>query len=299
MNYLIVVCGPTAVGKTELAIFIAKHFQTEIISADSRQFYNELNIGVAKPTDEQLKKVKHHFINSISVFDDYNVGKFEKDALRVLEEIFLKKNIAVLVGGSGLYIKAVCEGLDEYPDIDKEIREQVKSLYEEKGIVALQEELRKRDKKYFEQVDKENPHRLIRALEVCISTGKPFSSFQFLEKKKRNFIPIKIGLNIKREKLYEKVNQRVDDMFKDGLLEEAKNLFPNKTLNSLQTVGYQELFDCMDKRISMQEATDLIKQHTRNYAKRQITWFNKDKDIRWFQPDEREKILKYLRSKIK
>lgn len=297
-KFLFVVCGPTAVGKTALAIWIAKNFETEIISADARQFYKEMNIGTAKPNENELNSVPHHFINSLSVEQDYSAGDFEKEAIPVLEKIFSKKNSAVLVGGSGLFIKAVCEGLDEFPVVNQQIRDELRKEFEAKGISFLQEKLKELDAEYFAIVDKENHRRLIRALEVCLSTGKTFSEFHKHEKKERNFQIIKIGLNLPREKLYERINLRVDEMIKSGLVEEAEKLFPLRKLNALQTVGYVELFDYFEKKISLNEAIEKIKQHTRNYAKRQLTWFNQDKTIHWFLPNEDEKIISFLQSQI-
>ena len=300
--FLVVILGPTASGKTTLAIEVAKALGTEILSADSRQFFKEMSIGTAKPSAEELKQVKHHFINSLSIKDEYNVGMFEQDALKVLEEIYKKKNVAVMAGGSGLYIDAVCSGFDEVPEADKEIRTAIIERYKVEGIEYLRSALKKLDEVHYKKVDIKNPHRLIRAIEVCMITGRPYSEQRKGEKKKRDFIPIKIGLNIDREKLYEKINDRVDEMIKSGLLDEARALSPFRvgaTPNSLNTVGYKELFDHLDGKYDRARAVELIKQNTRNFAKRQMTWFRKDKEITWFDPKEKKTILEFIISKAR
>ena len=294
---LIIICGPTAVGKTAVAVELATELHTEIISADSRQFFREMNIGTAKPSPQELKAAKHHFINSLSVTDEYNVGMFERDALKILDSIFQKKDYALLVGGSGLYINAVCNGFDEVPQADKEIRNNLAEMYKQEGITYLQNTLQKLDPEHFKKMDIKNPHRLIRAIEVCITTGKLYSELRKGEKKKRNFDVIRIGLTLDREKLYAKINARVDQMMKEGLLEEVKALAPLRArgnLNSLQTVGYKELFDHLDGKTDLNRAIELIKQNTRNFAKRQMTWFRKDDEIKWFAPQEIQKILDYV-----
>ncbi|MFI5164241.1 MAG: tRNA (adenosine(37)-N6)-dimethylallyltransferase MiaA [Bacteroidia bacterium] len=312
---LIVILGPTAVGKTAAAIHAAKELGTEIISADSRQFFKEMNIGTAKPSEEELRSVKHHFINSLSIHDEYNVGMFERDALNVLDKIFQKKNTAVMVGGSGLYINAVCNGFDEVPEADKEIRAGITALYKHEGIEYLQSTLKKLDEEHYKKIDIKNPHRLIRAIEVCMITGKTYSELRKGEKQKRNFTVIKIGLTMEREKLYQKINERVDKMMAEGLLQEVIALAPFRAggkLNSLQTVGYKELFNHLDVLTSanaqspfrqpqvategLGHAIDLIKQNTRNFAKRQMTWFRKDKEINWFDASEKEKMMQYIRN---
>jgi len=295
-KYLIVIAGPTAVGKTILAIHLAKHFNTEVISSDSRQFFKEINIGTAKPSIEELKMAKHHFINSISIHDEYNVGMFEADALQCLEEIFTRHDIAILCGGSGLYINAVCNGMDELPEQDSELRDELNSLFKEQGIEALREKLQLLDPDYFETVDKANPHRIIRAIEVCMLTGMKYSELRKKQNAHRPFIAIKIGIEDEREIVYDKINERVDKMFADGLEEEAKSLYPYRHFNALQTVGYKELFDYFDNKSSLSEAVNLIKQHTRNYAKRQWTWFRKDREMKWFKMGEEEKVIDYISS---
>ena len=291
---LIIITGPTAIGKTGLAVFIAKFLKTEIISFDSRQFYKEMKIGTAVPTDEERAEVPHHFIQNLSIHQDYTVGDFEKDALQKLEELFQKHDTVVMVGGSGMFEKAVTEGLDEFPEIDKSIREELNQEFENQGIEPLQNELQQVDPEYFEQVDINNPVRIIRALEIYRGTGKPFSSFRKKQTAPRNFNLIKIGLELPREEIYERINRRVDLMMEEGLLEEVQSLYEFKHLNSLQTVGYKELFDYLDGKTELDFAVDEIKKNTRRYAKRQLTWYRKDENIKWFSPFEKEEILDYI-----
>lgn len=293
-KYLIVVCGPTAVGKTSLAIDLALHYHTEIISADSRQFFKEMNIGTAKPSTEELASAVHHFIGNISINSDYNAGTFENEALSMLSELFKVKNCIILVGGSGLYINALCNGMDEIPKINPEIRIQLNQQFEKEGIEKLLEELKELDPIFYEEVDQHNHIRVIRALEVCKSTLIPFSSFRKKTKKIRDFEVIKIGLNLEREALYAQINHRVDQMLLAGLENEVRSLKEFRHLNALHTVGYSEFFEYFDGNTSYNEAIDLIKQHTRNFAKRQLTWFNKDADIQWFTPYDFEKIVQYI-----
>ena len=298
-NYLINILGPTAIGKTSLSIKIARHFETEIISADSRQFFREMKIGTAVPEKEELQAVPHHFIQHISIEDQYSVGDFERDAIKKLDELFSKNSIAVMVGGSGLYLKAVTEGLDEFPKVDPGIRENLNRHLEEDGIDWLQKKLYVLDPEYYKIADVQNPHRLIRALEICIETGKPFSSFLNQQKPARNFKKINIGLTAERETIYERINRRVDIMIENGLIEEAKNLYKKKDLNALNTVGYKELFDHFDGNIDLETAISEIKKNTRRFAKRQLTWFRKDPEIKWFKFDEdSEKIFKYIETEI-
>ena len=297
LKRLIVVLGPTAVGKTTISIQLAKHFNTEVISADSRQFYREISIGTAKPTAAEQQGIRHHFIDSLSIFEDYSAGRFEEDCLALLDKLFNEKDTLILTGGSGLYIKALLEGFDAFPEVPKVVREELQQGYKNKGITFLQEELKQRDPDYFKVVDQDNPRRLIRALEVCVATNQPFSSFQQSKKtatQPRNFQPVKVGLNIDRQALYEKINKRVDDMMKQGLQEEVKSVYAYKHLNSLQTVGYQELFDYFDGKISLEKAVELIKRNTRRYAKRQLTWFRKDPEIKWFSPGDYEAIIQHI-----
>lgn len=297
-KHLIVVVGPTAIGKTALAIQIAKYFQTEIISADSRQFYREMSIGTAKPSEKELSAVHHHFINSHSITEEFTVGDFETKALKCLDHIFQKKENAVLVGGSGLFINAITEGFDDLPKAPAEIRNELNKLHQEQGILALQEKLKELDPDYYAAVDIQNPQRVIRALEVSLTTGKPFSSYRTGSRKKRAFNIIKIGLSVDRETLYNQVNNRVDQMISAGLLEEVKGLLPFRNLNALNTVGYVEIFNFLDGKATLDEAIALIKQNTRRFAKRQLTWFRRDQEIEWFSPDQFPDILNYINSRI-
>ncbi len=294
---LLVVVGPTAVGKTATSIGLAKRYNTEIISADSRQFFREISTGTAKPSAEELNEVTHHFINSHSVDEVVNVGSYEEEAIKLIENLFLSKDILILTGGSGLYIDAVCFGIDPLPESNEILREELNQTLSTQGIEALQNQLKELDPEYYTQVDLGNPHRLMRAIEVCILSGKPYSSFRIKKKKERTFEIIKVGLNRQREFLYEQINKRVDNMLADGLVDEARTVYPKKHINALQTVGYSELFDFFDGKISLVQAIERIKQNTRRYAKRQLTWFNKDKEITWFEPDEFEKIIAFINSK--
>jgi len=279
---LITIVGPTAIGKTSLSILIASYFKTEIISCDSRQFYKEMTIGTAVPEKEELAEVPHHFIQNRSVFEDYNVGAFERDALNVLDTLFKKHNIVVMVGGSGLYVKAVIEGLDDFPKIDSTIRLELNNIYKNEGIIPLQQQLKKLDIETYNTISLDNPQRIIRALEICIGTNLPYSSFKGKGKRKRDFESIIVGLNGDRQKIYDRINYRVDLMVKKGLLDEAKKLHPQKSLNALQTVGYKELFLFFDGKITKEYAVEEIKKNTRRFAKRQLTWFKKNTNIMWF-----------------
>ena len=283
---LIIIAGPTAVGKTAVAIELARQLKTEIISADSRQFFREMTIGTAKPTVEELGQVGHHFINSHSISESFSVGDFEKQVLALLDDFFRQHDTAILAGGSGLYIKAICEGFDELPPASKQIRDDLNRAFKEQGITCLQEKLRSVDPVYYQQVDLNNPQRLIRALEVALSTGKPFSSYRTAAINKRPFRCLKIGLNLPREILYERINQRVDNMVKEGLIEEARSLLPYRHLNALNTVGYSELFNYFAGMTDLNKAIELIKQNTRRFAKRQLTWFRKDAGIKWIMADD-------------
>jgi tRNA dimethylallyltransferase len=281
-NYLIVIVGPTAIGKTALAIDIAKYFKSDIISCDSRQFYKEMTIGTAVPSKEELTAVKHHFIQNKSIFEPYSVGDFEREALQKLDKLFLKNPVQVMVGGSGLYVNAVIRGFDDFPDIDPKIREQLNSDLKEKGLFYLQEKLKKLDPVQYEKIALNNPQRVTRALEVCIGTGKPYSSFLNQKQNERNFVPIVVGLETEREKMYDRINKRVDLMLQKGLLEEANSLYPHKEINALQTVGYRELFSYFDGEYTLDFAIEEIKKNTRRFAKRQITWFKRTENIQWF-----------------
>ncbi len=296
---LITIVGPTAIGKTSLSILIASYFNTEIISCDSRQFYKEMTIGTAVPEKEELAVVPHHFIQNRSIFEDYNVGAYERDALNVLDTLFKKHNTVVMVGGSGLYVKSVLEGLDDFPKIDPSIRLELKHVLEKEGIIPLQDQLKKLDVTTYNTIDIENPQRVIRALEICIGTNLPYSSYTGKLKKKRKFNSIVIGLNGEREKIYERINRRVDLMVEKGLLDEAQKLYPNKELNALQTVGYKELFSFFEEKVTKDEAIQEIKKNTRRFAKRQLTWFNKDASIYWFDFEtDTDNILKKIEDVI-
>lgn len=299
-NYLIIVLGPTASGKTSLAIDIARQFDTAIISADSRQFYKEMSIGTAKPTTEELTAAPHFFINNKSIQESYSVGDYEREVIAFLGDFFKNKhNIAVMAGGTGLYINAVCEGLNDFPDVPPSVRQALKMEFEQQGITSLQEELKKVDPTYFDEIDHNNPQRLIRALEIYRHTQRPFSYFKNQQKSIiRNFKPIKIALDWDRQVLYDRINRRVELMLQQGLVEEARELYPYKHLNALQTVGYQELFDFFDGIIDYEEAVRLIKRNTRRYAKRQLTWFRKDESITYFKPNELYKVIPFLKVNI-
>lgn len=288
MNYLITIIGPTAIGKTVLSIALAQHFGCDIISCDSRQFFKEMKIGTAVPSDEELAAAKHHFIQNKSIFESYSVGDFEQEALAKLDELFHKNNIQIMVGGSGLYVDAVLKGFDEFPDIDDSVRMEINAKYDALGIEYLQEQLQKLDLEYYQKILSENPQtlqnpqRMKRFVEVCLGTGKPYSSFIGKRKNVLNFTPIIIGLEADREIMYNRINQRVDSMLNEGLLEEAKALYPNKHLNALQTVGYRELFDYFDGKTKLDFAIEQIKMNTRRFAKRQITWFKRTENVSWF-----------------
>ncbi|MES2761575.1 MAG: tRNA (adenosine(37)-N6)-dimethylallyltransferase MiaA [Bacteroidota bacterium] len=291
---LIVIAGPTAVGKTALSIELAKFYQCPVISADSRQFFKEMSIGTAKPTLDEMQDIPHYFIDNISINDTYNVGQYERDAIEKIETLFKDHETLILVGGSGLYINAVLNGVDEFEEIPTEIREKLIRDHEEKGLEFLQQELKKLDETYYNQVDLNNPQRVMRALEVCIHTQKPFSSFRKKEKKERSFNTVGLLINTEREALYQRINKRVDMMMEHGLVEEVKALYPHKHLNALNTVGYKELFDVMDGKQTLEEAVNMIKQNTRRFAKRQLTWFNNQGEFEPFEPTDLEKIKAYI-----
>lgn len=305
MNYLITIIGPTAIGKTALSIALAQHFGCDIISCDSRQFFKEMKIGTAVPSDEELAAATHHFIQNKSIFESYSVGDFEQEALSKLDELFQKNNIQIMVGGSGLYVDAVLKGFDDFPDIDDSVRTEINVKYDALGIEYLQEQLQKLDSEYYQKLETENPQtlqnpqRMKRFVEVCLGTGKPYSSFIGKRKNKRNFTPIIIGLEADREIMYNRINQRVDIMLNEGLLAEAKSLYPNKHLNALQTVGYRELFDYFDGKTTLDFAIEQIKMNTRRFAKRQITWFKRTENVSWFDYlTDRKEIIKTIESKI-
>jgi tRNA dimethylallyltransferase len=295
---LIVIVGPTAVGKTKAAIEVAEYFDTEIISADSRQFFKELKIGVASPSKSELNRVKHHFIANKSIHDYYNVYKYENEALDLISILFEKHDFIVLTGGSGLYVDAVCKGIDELPDPDETLRNELLAKFKENGIEYLRQQLKILDEEYYYSVDLANHKRLLRAIEVCLTTGKTFSSLRKNTFKTRPFNIIKIGLNMERTILYERINTRVDNMIENGLINEVENLLPFKHLNALNTVGYKELFEYFDGKVKIEEATENIKTHTRRYAKRQLTWFFRDKDIKWIDIKANDNIIPDVLSTI-
>lgn len=281
---IIIIAGPTAVGKTAFAMEVAKHFQTEIISADSRQCYREMKIGVARPSEQELAEVKHHFIASHSVTEDLNAGSFEKYALAAADIIFQQNPVAVMVGGTGLYIKAFCEGIDPMPEVPDAVRQDLIKGYEQKGLIWLQKELQTKDPAFWAVAEKQNPQRLMRALEVFNATGQSILVFRTAKKVERPFRVIKIGLDLPKEQLHERIHLRVDQMMREGLLEEVKSLALYRTHNALQTVGYRELFEYLDGNCSLEEAVNHIKTNTRHYAKRQLTWFRKDQAFQWYEP---------------
>ncbi len=294
MASLIVITGPTAVGKTELCIDIAKYYGVPIINADSRQIYRELKIGTATPTEEQLKSVKHYFVGSISIDNYYNASMYEQDVLTLLDKQFKHSSIQLLTGGSMMYIDAVCNGIDDIPTIREDIREEMKKRYANEGLEALCEDLRRLDPEHYEIVDKKNYRRVIHALEICYQTGRTYTSFRRQEKKQRPFKIIKIGLNREREELYHRINLRVDQMMTDGLLDEVQSLQSKRTNNALNTVGYKEMFTYLDGTWSLEEAVERIKGNPRRYARKQLTWFKRDEEMRWFHPQQKEDILKYI-----
>jgi len=295
---LIVLVGATAIGKTAASIQISKKLSCPVISADSRQFFKEMSIGTAKPNKEEMQGVPHFMIDSHSIYDEINVGKYETEVITLLDTLFLKNKTVVLVGGSGLYIDAVCKGFDELPEADPAVRETINLLLHEKGIEALQSLLKELDPVYYSKVDLQNPQRISRALEVCLTTGKPYSILREGKIKPRNFKFIKIGLNTSRDILYARINNRVDNMMESGLLEEARILHPQKHLNALQTVGYNELFDYLENKTDLKSAIESIKQNTRKFAKRQLTWFRRDQEIKWFEPHEISEIQKFIDSQL-
>ena len=291
---LIVITGPTAVGKTALCLDIAQHFGIPIINADSRQIYKELKIGTASPTSEQLQLVPHYFVGSLSLTDYYSASLFEQQVLEILSRQFRSHDFALMAGGSMMYIDAVCDGIDDIPTVDDVTRETLKRRLAQEGLEALVEQLKELDPEYYAIVDRQNPRRVVHGLEICLMTGKTYTSFRKREKKERPFRIVKIGLNRPREELYDRINQRVDQMMQQGLLEEAKALYPMRQMNALNTVGYKELFDYLDGRWPLEEAVERIKGNTRRYARKQLTWYKKDPQIRWFHPDEKEQIISYI-----
>jgi len=291
-NTLVVITGPTAVGKTALTIELARHYHTPVINADSRQIYRELRIGTAAPSEEQLQQAKHYFVGNKSIHDYYNASMYEQDVLEILKEEPSDTNI--LSGGSMMYIDAVCNGIDDIPTVREDIREEMKRRYEEEGLEALCEDLRRLDPEHYAIVDRQNYRRVIHALEICYQTGRTYTSFRTQSKKERPFRIVKIGLNRDRDELYNRINARVDAMMEQGLLHEAESLYDQRQLNALNTVGYKEMFDYMDGRWSLEEAVERMKGNTRRYARKQLTWFKRDEEVRWFHPDQMDEILNYI-----
>jgi tRNA dimethylallyltransferase len=301
MKYLITIIGPTAIGKTALSIELAQHFGCDIVSCDSRQFFKEMTIGTAVPNATELASATHHFIHNKSIFENYTVGDFEKEAIATIDELFKTNDYVILVGGSGLYVDAILKGFDDFPEIAPSVRDEVTTNYEQSGIEYLQNQLQQRDKDYFEKLQRENPQtllnpqRMMRFVEVCLGTEKPYSSFLNQKKNERRFTPIIIGLEAERAVMYDRINQRVDIMINGGLLEEAKKLYSNKKRNALQTVGYRELFDYFDGEVTLEIAIEEIKKNTRRFAKRQLTWFKRNEKVKWFDfQTDKTKIVSYL-----
>ncbi|MBP1612666.1 MAG: tRNA isopentenyltransferase (miaA) [Bacteroidetes bacterium] len=291
---LVVLIGPTGVGKTELSLRLAEKFNTSIVSSDSRQLYADLKIGTAAPTPEQLKRIPHHFIGTLKLTDYYSAAQYEIEALALLESLFTEKDVVILTGGSMMYVDAICKGIDDIPTVDSDTRELMLSRYENEGLENLSNELKLLDPEYYKIVDIKNPKRVIHALEICYMTGKTYTSFRIREKKQRPFRILKIGLMRDREELYNRINQRVDIMMEEGLLEEAKSVYPYRQLNALNTVGYKELFNYLDGQWTLSFAIDKIKQNSRIYSRKQMTWFKRDEEIRWFHPQQEAEIVAYL-----
>jgi len=298
-KHLIVLTGPTGIGKTKAGIEIARNFNTEIVSADSRQIFRELQKGTASPTKTELEAVKHHFIHSHSIFDNYNASRFETEALALLEKLFLTHNTVLMAGGSMLYIDAVCKGIDQMPDADPDLRANLEAQLKEKGLENLRRQLKRIDPEYYCKVDLKNPARIIHALEISLMTGRPYSSFRTTPNKKRPFSILKIGLNCDRQELHRRINARVDKMVTDGLVDEARELYKFKYLNALNTVGYRELFAHFDGEISKEKAIELIKRNSRRYARKQLTWFRRDEKITWFEPGQIKEIIEFIENKIR
>ena len=294
MKTLIVITGPTAVGKTALCLQLAKHYGIPIVNADSRQIYRDLKIGTAAPTEAELRQVRHYFVGTLGLDDYYSASLYEEQAIRLLDELFQTSELALLTGGSMMYIDAVCNGIDDIPTVDDVTRETLKRRLADEGLESLCEELRRLDPEHYETVDKKNPRRVVHALEICLMTGQTYTSFRKNERKERPFRIVKIGLTRPREELYERINRRVDQMMADGLLDEARRLFPLRHLNALNTVGYKEMFAYLDGTWPLEEAVERLKGNTRRYARKQLTWFKKDAEVTWFAPDEIEKIIQHV-----
>jgi len=296
---LLVILGPTGVGKTNISLRLAEHFGCPIVSSDSRQFYRELKIGTAAPTDEQLSRVTHYFIGSHSIFDEYNAGQYEQDVIELLDKLFKKHDVVMLVGGSMMYIDAICNGMDDIPTVDNETRVFWQKQFADFGLEFIQNKLKQLDPKHFDEVDLQNPKRIIHALEICSMIGKPYSQLRTGQRKTRPFNILKIGLNLQRQELYYRINARVDEMIEKGLLEEATRFYEYRHLNTLNTVGYKELYEYIDGNWTLDFAVNMIKQDSRHYAKRQLTWFNRDKEIKWFYPEKEDRILEFVNESIK
>lgn len=293
-NKLIVLIGPTGVGKTELSLSLAEFLHTPVINADSRQLYKDLTIGTAAPTADQLKRVKHYFVGTLSLTDYYSAAQFESDVISLLDQLYQTHPFALMSGGSMMYIDAVCNGIDDIPTVDQETREMIMERYQQEGLTPLSNELRLLDPDYYAIVDQKNPKRILHALEICYMTGKPYSSFRTNKKKERSFDIIKIGLRRDREELYERINKRVDEMIQNGLIDEVKNVMSYHYTNALNTVGYKEIFQYLDGNWSLEQAIEKIKQNTRIYSRKQMTWYKKDTEIHWFHPDNDKEIKKFL-----
>lgn len=298
LKTLVVLTGPTGIGKTRIGIEAAKHFNSEIVSSDSRQVFRELRIGTAVPTEQELAEIQHHFIHSHSIFDLYNASRYETEALEKINQLFIKHDVVFLVGGSMLYIDAICKGIDNMPDADPEIRNSLKEQLEKEGLESLRLQLKKLDNAYYKIVDLKNPARIIHALEICLMTGRPYSSFRSNPNKKRPFEILKIALNCDRKILHQRINKRVDLMLEDGLEEEARSVYPHKKLNALNTVGYREWFSFFDGEIPKEKAIELIKRNSRRYARKQLTWFRKDGQIQWFSPGQTKEIIAFIENNI-
>ena len=298
-KYLIVIAGPTASGKTNIAIEVAEIFETEIISADSRQFFREMVIGTAAPTPVQMARVMHHFVGHKSVKEYYNASMFETDVLGRFKKLFADRSVVVMTGGSGMYIDAVCHGIDDFPTVSHPVRMKMKALYHKEGHAGILRKLEEIDPDYYMKVDQNNPKRILKALEIYEMTGKPYTSFLTGQSKARNFKVLKMALNVDRSDLYKRINDRVDKMIENGLVEEVRALYPYRDMNPLNTVGYKEIFRHLDNEISLEEAVDLIKRHTRQYARRQLTWFRKDREIHWFSDNEKDKLIGFIQDNIK
>ena len=297
-NTLIVVVGPTGIGKSAISLKLANYYNTDIISADSRQIYKELSIGTAAPSEEELRTVRHHLVHAVSISDYYNASMFELDVMGLLERLYPEKNPIIMTGGSMLYVDAVCKGIDDLPTVDPELRKQLLAEFDENGLEALRLQLKQLDPAYYEKVDLKNPKRILHALEICLMTGKSYSSFRLETIKIRPFRIIKVGLNMEREKLYDRINQRVLKMVDQGLFDEARRVYDLKHLNSLNTVGYKEIFAHFDGLVSREEAIEQIQNNSRKYARKQITWFRRDNEITWFAPDQYDEIIQFLDSII-